>query len=77
MVHGAEAAAAGVRPQAAGCACGGLRAGSSTRRAQRSGRGSGSGSGDGVDDTAVADAAAPVSQPAARVIGTSEIDFYA
>lgn len=46
-------------------------------RAQRSGRGSGSGSGDGVDDTAVADAAAPVSQPAARVIGTSEIDFYA
>ncbi|MBX8508311.1 flagellar hook-length control protein FliK [Pseudomonas cichorii] len=46
-------------------------------RAQRGGRSGGSGSGDGVDDTSVADAAAPVSQPAARVIGTSEIDFYA
>ncbi|MDO7926353.1 flagellar hook-length control protein FliK [Pseudomonas sp. KFB-139] len=46
-------------------------------RAQRGGRSGGSGSGDGQDDTAVADAATPVSQPAARVIGSSEIDFYA
>ncbi|RMQ44854.1 Flagellar hook-length control protein fliK [Pseudomonas cichorii] len=46
-------------------------------RAQRSGRSGGSGSDDGLDDNAIADAAAPVSQPAARVIGSSEIDFYA
>ncbi|MFJ4145742.1 flagellar hook-length control protein FliK [Pseudomonas sp. NPDC089734] len=46
-------------------------------RAQRGGRGGGSDSGDSLDDTATADATAPVSQPAARVIGSSEIDYYA
>jgi flagellar hook-length control protein FliK len=49
--------------------------------AQRSGSGSrngGSGSGDGTsDDSAIADAAIPLSQPATRVIGTSEVDYYA
>ncbi|CAM3105039.1 flagellar hook-length control protein FliK [Pseudomonas floridensis] len=46
-------------------------------RAQRGGRGGGMGSGDASDDAPIADAAVPVSQPAARVIGTSEIDYYA
>jgi flagellar hook-length control protein FliK len=46
-------------------------------RAQRGGRGSGVSGSDSGDDSAIADAAAPVSQPAARVIGTSEIDYYA
>jgi flagellar hook-length control protein FliK len=46
-------------------------------RAQRGGRGSGLSGSDNGDDTAIADAAAPISQPAARVIGTSEIDYYA
>ncbi|ODJ93268.1 flagellar hook-length control protein [Pseudomonas viridiflava] len=46
-------------------------------RAQRGGRNGGTGSGDSADDVSIADAAAPVSQPAARVIGTSEIDYYA
>lgn len=46
-------------------------------RAQRGGRGSGVSGGDSNDEAAIADAAAPVSQPAARVIGTSEIDYYA
>ncbi|WP_440804967.1 flagellar hook-length control protein FliK [Pseudomonas syringae] len=46
-------------------------------RAQRSGRGNGVGSSDTSDDIASVDAAIPVSQPAARVIGTSEIDYYA
>ncbi|WP_024672556.1 flagellar hook-length control protein FliK [Pseudomonas syringae] len=46
-------------------------------RAQRSGRGNGISSGDTSDDVAGIDAAIPVSQPAARVIGTSEIDYYA
>ncbi|MCD5993011.1 flagellar hook-length control protein FliK [Pseudomonas sp. CDFA 602] len=46
-------------------------------RAQRGGRGSGMGSGDALDDSATVDAAIPVSQPAARVLGTSEIDYYA
>ena len=46
-------------------------------RAQRGGRGSGLSGNDSGDDATVADAAAPVSQPAARVIGTSEIDYYA
>lgn len=49
--------------------------------AQRAGSGNGtglSGSGDGsVDDGAVADAAIPLSQPATRVIGSSEVDYYA
>lgn len=49
--------------------------------AQRSGSGSrtsGSGSGDGsTDDASIADAAIPLSQPATRVIGTSEVDYYA
>ncbi len=34
-------------------------------------------SGDSSDEIAGVDAAIPVSQPAARVIGTSEIDYYA
>ncbi len=46
-------------------------------RAQRGGRSGGTGSGDSADDVSIADAAVPVSQPAARVIGTSEIDYYA
>jgi len=46
-------------------------------RAQRGGRGNGMGSGDTLDDAATVDAAIPVSQPAARVIGSSEIDYYA
>ncbi|WP_122672291.1 flagellar hook-length control protein FliK [Pseudomonas viridiflava] len=46
-------------------------------RAQRGGRNGGTGSGDSGDDVSIADAAVPVSQPAARVIGTSEIDYYA
>ncbi|RRV07416.1 flagellar hook-length control protein FliK [Pseudomonas sp. v388] len=46
-------------------------------RAQRGGRSSGASGSDSGDDSAIADAAAPVSQPAARVIGTSEIDYYA
>ncbi|SHN00534.1 flagellar hook-length control protein FliK [Pseudomonas asturiensis] len=46
-------------------------------RAQRGGRSGGMGSGDGSDDGGIADAAVAVSQPAARVIGTSEIDYYA
>ncbi|MCD5983601.1 flagellar hook-length control protein FliK [Pseudomonas sp. CDFA 610] len=46
-------------------------------RAQRGGRGGGTGLGDSADDVSIADAAVPVSQPAARVIGTSEIDYYA
>ncbi|RMT80061.1 flagellar hook-length control protein FliK [Pseudomonas viridiflava] len=46
-------------------------------RAQRGGRGVGMGSGEGSDDASIADATVPVSQPAARVIGTSEIDYYA
>ncbi|EGH43714.1 flagellar hook-length control protein, partial [Pseudomonas syringae pv. pisi str. 1704B] len=46
-------------------------------RAQRSGRGGGRSSGDSSDEIAGVDAAIPVSQPAARVIGTSEIDYYA
>ncbi|MEE4219906.1 flagellar hook-length control protein FliK [Pseudomonas viridiflava] len=46
-------------------------------RAQRGGRNGGTGSGDSADDVSIADAAVPVSQPAARVIGTSEIDYYA
>lgn len=49
--------------------------------AQRSGSGGrtgGSGSGDGsTDDAAIADAAIPLNQPATRVIGTSEVDYYA
>ncbi|RMV73475.1 Flagellar hook-length control protein fliK [Pseudomonas caricapapayae] len=46
-------------------------------RAQRSGRGNGMSSSDTSDEIAGVDAAIPVSQPAARVIGTSEIDYYA
>ncbi|WP_226489080.1 flagellar hook-length control protein FliK [Pseudomonas sp. B20] len=46
-------------------------------RSQRSGRGGGMSSGDSSDEIAGVDAAIPVSQPAARVIGTSEIDYYA
>ncbi|PBP39863.1 flagellar hook-length control protein FliK [Pseudomonas syringae] len=46
-------------------------------RAQRSGRGGGMSSSDTSDEIAGVDAAIPVSQPAARVIGTSEIDYYA
>ncbi|MCO5368220.1 flagellar hook-length control protein FliK [Pseudomonas alliivorans] len=46
-------------------------------RAQRGGRSGGTGLGDSADDVSIADAAVPVSQPAARVIGTSEIDYYA
>lgn len=46
-------------------------------RAQRGGRSGGMGAGDGSDDGGIADAAVAVSQPAARVIGTSEIDYYA
>ncbi|KPY33050.1 Flagellar hook-length control protein [Pseudomonas syringae pv. primulae] len=46
-------------------------------RAQRGGRSGGTGSGDSTDDVSIADGAVPVSQPAARVIGTSEIDYYA
>lgn len=46
-------------------------------RAQRGGRGSAVSGNDSGDDSTIADAAAPVSQPAARVIGTSEIDYYA
>lgn len=46
-------------------------------RAQRSGRGNGMGTSDTSDEIAGIDAAVPVSQPAARVIGTSEIDYYA
>jgi flagellar hook-length control protein FliK len=48
--------------------------------AQRAGSGgrTGSGSGDGsTDDASIADAAIPLSQPATRVIGTSEVDYYA
>ncbi|GFZ57903.1 flagellar hook-length control protein [Pseudomonas amygdali pv. eriobotryae] len=46
-------------------------------RAQRNGRGNGVSSGDTSDEIAGVDAAVPVSQPAARVIGSSEIDYYA
>ncbi|WP_235813967.1 flagellar hook-length control protein FliK, partial [Pseudomonas ficuserectae] len=46
-------------------------------RAQRNGRGNGVSSGDTPDEIAGVDAAVPVSQPAARVIGSSEIDYYA
>lgn len=46
-------------------------------RTQRGGRGSSVSGSDGGDDGAVADATATVSQPAARVIGSSEIDYYA
>ncbi|PBQ06612.1 flagellar hook-length control protein FliK [Pseudomonas congelans] len=46
-------------------------------RAQRSGRGGGMSSSDSSDEIAGVDAAIPVSQPAARVIGSSEIDYYA
>ncbi|SDX00797.1 flagellar hook-length control protein FliK [Pseudomonas syringae] len=46
-------------------------------RAQRSGRGNGMSSSDSSDEIAGIDAAIPVSQPAARVIGSSEIDYYA
>ncbi|MEG5265773.1 flagellar hook-length control protein FliK [Pseudomonas sp. JDS28PS106] len=46
-------------------------------RAQRGGRGSRLSGGDSGDDGAVAEAAAPVSQPVQRVVGTSEIDYYA
>lgn len=48
--------------------------------AQRSGSGNGTGSagsGDSLDDSSVADAAIPLSQPATRVIGSSEVDYYA
>lgn len=46
-------------------------------RAQRGGRGSSLSGGDSGEDSAVAEAAAPVSQPVQRVVGTSEIDYYA
>ncbi|RMN24800.1 Flagellar hook-length control protein [Pseudomonas coronafaciens pv. zizaniae] len=46
-------------------------------RAQRGGRGNGLNTSDTSDDITGIDAAVPVSQPAARVIGTSEIDYYA
>lgn len=46
-------------------------------RAQRGGRGSSLSGSDNGDEGAVAEAAAPVSQPVQRVVGTSEIDYYA
>ena len=46
-------------------------------RAQPGGRSGGTGSGESADDVSIADAAVPVSQPAARVIGTREIYYYA
>lgn len=51
------------------------------QNAQRSGSGNGTGSagsGDAsLDGSTVADAAIPISQPATRVIGSSEVDYYA
>jgi flagellar hook-length control protein FliK len=46
-------------------------------RAQRGGRGSSISGSDSGDEGAVAEAATPVSQPVQRVVGTSEIDYYA
>jgi flagellar hook-length control protein FliK len=45
--------------------------------ARSAGRTNSAGNGGDGPDNGVADSAIPVSQPAQRVVGTSEIDFYA